>query len=130
MTRKAAGGRPKDPILFEGGDTNLYGYVLQDLVNAIDPGGLRSEINLCRALYKLSQSDSPFINNSWFKPWLIGSETKYIPRGGEGEASNEFTHSNGYNYDLQYIQVGYSIAKPHITEERAWPTTCILVGCW
>ena len=101
----------KDPILFDGGDSNLYGYVLQDPVNAIDPSGLRSEINLCRALYKLSQSDSPFINNSWFKPWLIGSETKYIPRGGEGEASNEFTHSNGYNYDLQYIQVGYSIAK-------------------
>ena len=101
----------KDPILFDGGDSNLYGYVLQDPVNAIDPSGLRSEINLCRALYKLSQSDSPFINNSWFKPWLIGSETKYIPPGGEGEASNEFTHSNGYNYDLQYIQVGYSIAK-------------------
>ncbi len=31
----------KDPILFEGGDTNLYGYVLQDPVNGIDPEGLR-----------------------------------------------------------------------------------------
>jgi RHS repeat-associated protein len=30
----------KDPILFEGGDTNLYGYVLQDPVNGIDPSGL------------------------------------------------------------------------------------------
>ena len=29
----------KDPILFEGGDTNLYGYVLQDPVNLIDPKG-------------------------------------------------------------------------------------------
>lgn len=29
----------KDPILFEGGDTNLYGYVLQDPVNWIDPEG-------------------------------------------------------------------------------------------
>ncbi len=31
----------KDPILFEGGDTNLYGYVLQDPVNLVDPDGTR-----------------------------------------------------------------------------------------
>jgi RHS repeat-associated protein len=30
----------KDPILFEGGDTSLYGYVLQDPINWIDPEGL------------------------------------------------------------------------------------------
>ena len=30
----------KDPILFEGGDTNLYGYVMQDPVNWIDVSGL------------------------------------------------------------------------------------------
>jgi hypothetical protein len=29
----------KDPILFGGGDTNLYGYVMQDPVNWIDPTG-------------------------------------------------------------------------------------------
>ena len=32
----------KDPILFNGGDTNLYGYVLNDPVNGIDPEGLRT----------------------------------------------------------------------------------------
>jgi len=31
----------KDPILFNGGDANLYGYVLADPVNLIDPSGLR-----------------------------------------------------------------------------------------
>ncbi|MFT4579436.1 MAG: RHS repeat-associated protein [Nitrospinales bacterium] len=30
----------KDPIGFEGGDTNLFGYVLQDPVNLLDPDGL------------------------------------------------------------------------------------------
>ncbi|PAT31425.1 hypothetical protein CLI92_11615 [Vandammella animalimorsus] len=29
----------KDPILFNGGDSNLYGYVLQDPVNGLDPMG-------------------------------------------------------------------------------------------
>ena len=32
----------KDPIDFDGGDTNLYGYVLQDPVNLVDPSGLIS----------------------------------------------------------------------------------------
>lgn len=30
----------KDPIRFKGGDANLYGYVLQDPINGIDPSGL------------------------------------------------------------------------------------------
>jgi RHS repeat-associated protein len=30
----------KDPILFAGGDTNVYGYVLNDPVNLVDPEGL------------------------------------------------------------------------------------------
>ncbi|AHI05240.1 hypothetical protein BDW_03660 [Bdellovibrio bacteriovorus W] len=30
----------KDPILFNGGDTNLYGYVANDPVNWVDPVGL------------------------------------------------------------------------------------------
>jgi RHS repeat-associated protein len=29
----------KDPIGFDGGDTNLYGYVVQDPVNSVDPSG-------------------------------------------------------------------------------------------
>ena len=32
----------KDPLLFAGGDSNLYGYVLNDPINGIDPYGLWS----------------------------------------------------------------------------------------
>jgi len=32
----------KDPIGFAGGDSNLYGYVLNDPVNLVDPSGLKS----------------------------------------------------------------------------------------
>jgi RHS repeat-associated protein len=31
----------KDPIMFAGGDTNLYGYTLNDPVNLIDPAGMQ-----------------------------------------------------------------------------------------
>jgi len=31
----------KDPILFGGGDVNLYGYVMNDPVNLVDPSGLK-----------------------------------------------------------------------------------------
>src|SRR5256885_16186518 len=30
----------RDAILFQGGDTNLYGYVLNDPINFTDPAGL------------------------------------------------------------------------------------------
>jgi RHS repeat-associated protein len=33
----------KDPVLFAGGDANLYGYVLGDPVNLFDPSGLSGE---------------------------------------------------------------------------------------
>ena len=33
----------KDPILFAGGDSNLYGYVLNDPVNLVDVDGLSPE---------------------------------------------------------------------------------------
>ena len=34
----------KDPIGFDGGDMNLYGYVLQDPVDLIDPEGLSFQV--------------------------------------------------------------------------------------
>lgn len=36
----------KDPIQFRGGDTNLYGYILNDPINFIDPDGQNPIINV------------------------------------------------------------------------------------
>ena len=40
----------KDPIKFDGGDLNLYGYVLQDPINLADPSGLGG--GLCKQVHK------------------------------------------------------------------------------
>ena len=41
----------KDPIRFGGGDSNLYGHVLGDPVNLIDPTGEFAQVILGRALF-------------------------------------------------------------------------------
>ena len=95
----------KDPIQFKGGDTNLYGYVANDPVNFIDPTGLKS---LCQAMKELLEHGSPFIDGSRFDRANLSSE--YVPSGGHGPGGAHFTGPDGKDYDIQYIQVGYSIA--------------------
>ncbi|MEN5178307.1 RHS repeat-associated core domain-containing protein [Comamonas testosteroni] len=57
----------KDPILFEGGDPNLYGYVLQDPVNSIDLTGL-------------APGDKHFgINDPGFWQWWEKNKLSYGP---------------------------------------------------
>ncbi|MBK7891916.1 MAG: hypothetical protein IPJ84_14070 [Bdellovibrionales bacterium] len=43
----------KDPILFAGGDANLYGYVLNDPVNWVDPEGLKFSTGVWRTVQGL-----------------------------------------------------------------------------
>ncbi len=48
----------KDPILFKGGDTDLYGYCLNDPINWIDPWGLNQcDIDLASQIAKETQGD-------------------------------------------------------------------------
>jgi RHS repeat-associated protein len=48
----------KDPILFAGGDTDLYGYCLNDPVNFVDPSGL---LNLAEAYAKIESALKPYV---------------------------------------------------------------------
>jgi RHS repeat-associated protein len=41
----------KDPILFQGGDSNLYGYALADPINLRDPDGLAVQNNCSCTIY-------------------------------------------------------------------------------
>ena len=70
----------KDPIDFSGGDTNLYGYVLNDPVNFVDPEGLKSWAEKKLDLWEQSQSMNSDSNNSAKKgiddakcPWYYGN---------------------------------------------------------
>ncbi len=55
----------KDPLLFGGGDTNLYGYSFSDPVNFIDPYGLSGSL----------LSAVPGINPSTGRPFYIPSSS-------------------------------------------------------
>jgi RHS repeat-associated protein len=53
----------KDPIDFEGGDSNLYGYVVNDPINGVDPEGLDS--NSTNPYDKCVTSCLVNYSNSW-----------------------------------------------------------------
>jgi len=48
----------KDPIGFEGGDANLYGYVVNDPVNEIDPLGLFRNSSPCNSKFQPPHIDA------------------------------------------------------------------------
>jgi len=48
----------KDPIGFDGKDTNLYGYVFNDPINFIDPKGTFGQNITCEAVKKTCKNDS------------------------------------------------------------------------
>src|SRR5208283_5678777 len=64
----------KDPILFKGGDTNLYGYVLQNPINWVDPFGL---VNWTNAGFAAAQTLSGFT-------LAVGSAAYIAGTGGTG----------------------------------------------
>ena len=91
----------KDPIRFEGGDTNLYGYVMQDPVNFIDPDGLYRVCN--RALDFGKVADLLYGLDSRISHTYIlyrdGSTTSFGPNGEITEAGGISTGAAGSGGD-------------------------------
>jgi RHS repeat-associated protein len=113
----------KDPIQFEGGDTNLYGYVFSDPVNLADPSGLESE----------SPPAGPDKEPDWdpydpeaparppgFEP--VGDEElgqEYNPNTGEYWREHPNSPKHGPHYD--YREPGPAWNQNRGTEWRRYP---------
>ena len=67
----------KDPIGFDGGDTNLYGYVLGDPVNGVDPSGLYDDPRFNRTLPNWNR---PIISPNSTTGKIINGLSKGLPR--------------------------------------------------
>jgi RHS repeat-associated protein len=61
----------KDPILFAGGDTNLYGYVLNDPINLSDTNGLDSSQQVDLGLMPVPSTDNKTIDPNKVGQMLI-----------------------------------------------------------
>ncbi|MEO8379705.1 MAG: RHS repeat-associated core domain-containing protein [Acidobacteriota bacterium] len=68
----------KDPIGFAGGDSNLYGYVTNDPINATDPSGLTWRSNW-----------------NFFSDWVMGSGGSVRSYGPNAAESQEMRQSAG-----------------------------------
>lgn len=76
----------KDPILFGGGDTNLYGYVMADPVNFIDPLGLFDLPSDPRGLPPGWRRDPTHLDPNGER-WRYGDSDRYLDfhKGREGQ---------------------------------------------
>jgi choice-of-anchor A domain-containing protein/RHS repeat-associated protein len=98
----------KDPIGFKGRQLSFYSYVDSNPISFIDPSGLAT---LCEAMANVLATDTRFVDGSWFDPLKVATE--YVPPGGHGPANASFTHSDGRDYDIQYVQIGWSSANTY-----------------
>ena len=112
----------KDPILFDGGDSNLYGYVLQDPVNLIDRSGESPE-------------DTQKIVDTFNQAIMdMNANRQRLPTAGRigGIVNNQFSVASrffdfpsewtGYNtYDCydqwKYVQERLNELKPTLTDQ-------------
>jgi RHS repeat-associated protein len=70
----------KDPILFDGGDSNVYGYVVNDAVNLVDSDGLI--VNRCYRYLGSPKAGNTVIYNPLRHDYLVVNNTTYSFQAG------------------------------------------------
>jgi RHS repeat-associated protein len=103
----------KDPIRFAGGDSNLYGYVLNDPVNLVDPPGLTDE-----------GAQAAYGETSGLYPQLIpGAKGIYNPNNWDPDSFANLQGARKYIADVRERNQDTRLAKPsgnNPIEQRAW----------
>jgi len=112
----------KDPILFAGGDTNLYGYVLTDPVNSTDPSGLNPFTTIGNwydsATSSLQSSFDSWTSSIWKKMQIkqrcVCNKNQ---EGGNGVTAGELATDTGLHLGIEAggEAVGAPVAGPLIT---------------
>ena len=70
----------RDPILFDGGQTNLYAYVGNDPVNSVDPDGTGPSSGLVKMLLDCGQPPPESFEDAWRRMKReIGRKPNYVP---------------------------------------------------
>jgi RHS repeat-associated protein len=106
----------KDPTLFGGGDTNLYGYVIDDPVNLKDPSGLDT---LCRTPAKIFKVGPLSIS--------VDVETGALNISLDA-ASFKYTQTRYYRFSGGIFTTG--IQRIRWTIHDRGLSFRFLVGCW
>jgi RHS repeat-associated protein len=121
----------KDPILFDGGDSNLYGYVISDPINQTDPAGLkfcsdywddyweRYLQHLNKYLINVGPYAAALLGGLWPKSWahvtggrppLLGSKNPFtsVPRAfGVPGAGSAIVRTGAAGIGVATVGIGY-----------------------
>jgi RHS repeat-associated protein len=107
----------KDPILFGGGDTNLYGYVMSDPVNLIDPSGLKPGDKFSNPADAAKDALDFIWNQSQQNGWEYSGGI-YQNKDGTYSATMPTTLKNPFSSQFKWGQAGSYHTHPMVCDDR------------
>jgi len=107
----------KDPIDFQGGDANLYGYIVSDPINFIDPNGMDPISNLQDIIDSGRRINERFENLDRFSPPEGAQWTDINPSTGNPYFLDDMLRSREDSLDTQ--QDIHDVGK-NLSEMSLW----------